>query len=76
MNVALILIPVFVLVGLWLLIYSRRRSRLVKAFGGEKGLSYRHKDDKDDGALEQEHNRAFSLAAPLGRNFSRISRYC
>ena len=69
MNVALILIPVFVFVGLWLLIYSRRRSRLIQAFGREKGLAYRR---KDDGALEQELNRAFNLAAPFGRDFSRI----
>ncbi|WP_298037359.1 hypothetical protein [uncultured Desulfuromonas sp.] len=69
MNTALILIPAFSFVGLWLLIYSRRRSRLVKTFGAKKGLSYRH---RDDGALGRELNRAFALAAPLGRDFSRI----
>jgi hypothetical protein len=51
------------------LIYSRRKSRLIQAFGREKGLSYRH---ADDGALEQQLNHAFNLAAPLGRDFSRI----
>ena len=69
MKVLLILTPIFVLIGLWLLIYSRRRSRLVKAFGGTKGFFYRH---KDDWTLEQALNRAFTLAAPLGRDFSRI----
>lgn len=69
MKVFLILVPIFVLIGLWLLIYSKRRSRLVKGFGGKKGFYYRH---KDDGTLEQSLNRAFALTAPLGRDFSRI----
>ena len=69
MKVFLILTPIFVLIGLWLLIYSRRRSRIVKAFGETKGFFYRY---KDDGTLEQALNRAFALAAPLGRDFSRI----
>jgi len=69
MKVSLILIPIFVLIGLWLLIYSRRRSNLVKGFGAKKRLLYRH---KDDGTLEQALNRAFALTAPLGRDFSRI----
>jgi hypothetical protein len=69
MKVFLILTPIFVLIGLWLLIYSRRRSRLVKAFGGTRGFFYCH---KDDGTLEQALNRAFTLASPLGRDFSRI----
>jgi hypothetical protein len=69
MKVFLILTPIFVLIGLWLLIFSRRRSRLVKTVGGRKGFFYCH---KDDGILEQALNRAFALAAPLGRDFSRI----
>jgi hypothetical protein len=69
MKVFLILTPIFVLIGLWLLIYSRRRSRIIKAFGETKGFFYRY---KDEGTLEQALNRAFALAAPLGRDFSRI----
>jgi hypothetical protein len=69
MKVFLILAPIFVLIGLWLLIHSKRRSRLVKGFGGKKGFLYHH---KDDGTLEQILNRAFALKAPLGRDFSRI----
>ena len=69
MKVFLILTPIFVLIGLWLLLYSRRRSRIIKAFGETKGFFYRY---KDEGTLEQALNRAFALAAPLGRDFSRI----
>ena len=69
MKVFLILTPIFVLIGLWLLIYSRRRSRIVKAFCETNGFFYRF---KDEGTLEQALNRAFALAAPLGRDFSRI----
>lgn len=69
MKVFLILVPIFVLVGLWLIIYSRRRGRLIKNFGTAKGLSYR---PVDDGTLEQILNIAFALPAPLGRDFSRI----
>ena len=69
MKILLILTPIFVLIGIWLLIYSKRRSHLVKRFGKTKGLFYRH---EDDGTLEQALNRAFTLAAPLGRDFSRI----
>lgn len=69
MKVFFILTPIFVLLGLWLIIYSKRRSNLVKGFGAKKRLFYRQ---KDDGALEQALNRAFALTAPLGRDFSRI----
>ena len=69
MDVLLILAPIFALVGLWLFIYSRRRRRLVRTFGDSKGLSYRR---EDDGTLEQSLNRAFNLAAPLGRSFYSI----
>ena len=69
MKVFLILTPIFVLIGLWLLIYSKRRSNLVKGFGAKKRLFYRQ---KDDGTLEQSLNGAFALTAPLGRDFSRI----
>ncbi len=69
MKVFLILAPIFVLIGLWLIIYSKRRSRLVKKFGETKGLLYH---PRDDGTLEQELNCALVLNAPLGRNFSRI----
>ena len=69
MKVFLILVPIFVLIGLWLIIYSKRRGRLVKTFGQTKGLFYH---PKDDGTLEQALNRAFTLKAPLGRDFSRI----
>ena len=69
MNVFLILAPIFVLIGIWLIIYSRRRGRLVKTFGAAKGCSYRA---KDDGTLEQALNSAFALPPPLGRDFSSI----
>ena len=69
MKVFLILAPIFVLIGLWLFIYSRRRSRLLKGFGGKRGFFYRH---EDDGTLQQALNHAFALTAPLGRDFSRI----
>ena len=69
MKVFLILTPIFVLIGLWLLIYSRRRSRIVKAFCETNRFFYRF---KDEGTLEQALNRSFALAAPLGRDFSRI----
>jgi hypothetical protein len=69
MKVFFILIPIFVLIGLWLLIYSKRRSNLVKGFGTNNGLFYRQ---RDDGTLEQALTRAFALKAPLGRDFSRI----
>lgn len=69
MTVFLILAPIFVLIGLWLIIYSKRRGRLVKTFGAAKGFSYRA---KDDGTLEQALNSAFALPAPLGREFSGI----
>jgi hypothetical protein len=69
MKVFLILTPIFVLLGLWLLIYSKRRSNLVKGFGAKKRLFY---SQKDDGTLEQSLNGAFALTAPLGRDFSRI----
>jgi len=69
MKVFLILTPIFVLLGLWLIIYSKRRSNLVKGFGAKKKLFYRQ---KDGGTLEQSLNRAFALTAPLGRDFSRI----
>ena len=69
MKVFLILTPIFVSIGFWLLIYSKRRSRLVKMFGQKKGFFYRY---KDNGKLEQTLNRALTLAAPLGRDFSKI----
>ncbi len=69
MTVAMILVPAFVLVGLWLLIYSRRRSRMLKSFATRHALVYR---PGEDGGLEQELNRAFALPLPLGRDFSRV----
>ena len=69
MDVFLILTPIFVLVGVWLFLYSRRRSQLVKRFAVSRGLLYRQ---EDDGTLEQSLNRAFSLQPPLGRSFYAI----
>lgn len=69
MKVFLILAPVFVFVGLWLIIYTRRRVRLMKAFGAARGLTYL---SRDDGTLETALNGAFALPPPLGRNFSSI----
>jgi hypothetical protein len=69
MKVFLILAPIFVLVGIWLFVFSKRRSRLVRSVGEKRGLIYLQ---RDDGKLEGELNRSFVLPSPLGRNFSRI----
>ena len=69
MNIFLILFPLFALVGIWLLIYSRKRSQLLKNFGRKKGLIYLA---SDDGRLEQKLDQAFKLEPPLARGFSRI----
>jgi hypothetical protein len=69
MKVFLILLSIFFLVGIWLSAYSGRMSRLVKTFGDAMGLSY---TTREDGALEETLNSAFTLPAPLGRGFSRI----
>jgi len=69
MKVLLLLTPIFLLVGFWLIYYSSRRSRMIQEFSRKLALAYRA---KDDGSLEQLLNRTFKLEAPLGRSFSRI----
>ena len=41
-----ILVPLFVAVGVYLLIYSRRRRAMLKRFARERGLSYRPRDEQ------------------------------
>ncbi|NIR31028.1 MAG: hypothetical protein GWN84_17265 [Gammaproteobacteria bacterium] len=65
----LILVPLFLGVGLWLLIYSHRCSRRLKGFAQKHGLAYR---PKDEGGLEAKLSRAFRLKPPYGRAFFRI----
>lgn len=68
-NVFLILAPIFAFVGIWLFIYSRKRSSLLKDFAKKRGLTYQ---GEDEGSYEQILNHAFGLEAPLARGFSGV----
>ncbi len=65
----LILVPLFLGVGVWLLIYSRRRSDLLRRFAQRHGLIYR---PKDGGGLEKTLCEALRLKPPCGRAFFRL----
>ena len=69
MNVFIILVPVFALVGVWLLIYSRKRSSLLKNFAKKRGFTFQ---GKDEGSYEHILNQTFGLEAPLARGFSGV----
>ena len=69
MNVFMIVVPIFALVGIWLLIYSRKRSSLLKDFARRRGLTYQ---GADEGSCEQILSQAFGLEAPLARGFSGV----
>jgi hypothetical protein len=68
-KVFVILVPIFALVGIWLFIYSRKRSGLLKDFAKKRGLTYQ---GEDEGSYEQILNQAFGLEAPLARGFSGV----
>lgn len=69
MDVALVLVPLFLAVGVWLLVYSRRRRRMMTTFAARHGLAHR---PADDGSLEEVLDRVFALPRPFARAFSRI----
>jgi len=69
MTLAIILITAFVLVGAWLIVYGKKRKRLVTDLAHRRGLPHR---DKDDGSMEKELDRAFGLKTPYVRGFSRV----
>jgi hypothetical protein len=70
MEVFWILGAVFVALGVYLFIYSRRRGRLMRDFAIMRGLSYAARDD--DG-LEQELERVLDYSIPgIARSFFRI----
>lgn len=67
MNVALLLVPAFVAVGLWLLYYTRRRRRLMRRVAHRHGFVHHERDRL---GLEARLNRALSLQTPRARSFS------
>lgn len=65
-----ILVPLFLAVGVYLIVYNLRRRRLLRSFAGAKSLPYR---PADDGTLEHRLNSAFRLeGSGRVRAFSRI----
>jgi hypothetical protein len=65
----MILVPTFALVGIWLLIYSRKRSNLLRDFAKKRGLTYQGVDER---SYEHILDHAFGLEAPLARGFSGV----
>ena len=70
-SLVLILLGVaFAAVGLHLVVYSRRRSRVVRRFAETRGYPHR---ERDDGSLERQLERAFEINEPgCARAFSQI----
>ena len=66
----MILIPIFIAVGVYLIIYSKKRKAMLKGFAQEKGLQYAH---DDQGRLETELNQKLAVEETgLVRSFMKI----
>ena len=60
----------FAAVGLHLVVYSRRRSRVVRRFADTRGYPHR---ERDDGSLGRQLERAFEIEEPgCARAFSQV----
>ncbi|MHC4415353.1 MAG: hypothetical protein ACYS0G_08725 [Planctomycetota bacterium] len=65
-----ILVPLFAFIAIWLLVYARKRSALIRRYATARGLIWRQ---ADDGTLERQLDDAFRLEdRALARAFSRV----
>jgi len=65
MTVFYILVPVFILVGLWLVYYNSKKSGVMRKFAARRGMSY----SKKSPGLDDELDRVFKLETPFARGF-------
>lgn len=66
-----ILVPLFLAIGVYLILYSRRRRKLLESFAREQHLRIRPERRQE---IENNLNRCFSLEQPgITRNFGRLS---
>jgi len=64
-TVFYILIPAFLLVGLWLIYYNRKKSEMMRMFAAKRGLKYSRRSP----GLDDELDRVFRLETPFARAF-------
>jgi len=64
-TVFYILVPAFLLVGLWLIYYNMKKSELLRRFAAKRGLAY----SKKAPGLDEELDRVFRLETPFARAF-------
>lgn len=68
-EVFLIIIPVFAALGIYLYLYGRKKSKMLKNFASSRGLMYQK---SDNGKLEEELSQTLRLKTPYARSFFKV----